>query len=32
MTSRFLSEGPLVQLEAIIQSPYDLAVATARTC
>src|SRR4029434_5115273 len=26
------SEGPIVTLEAVIQDPYDLAVATARTC
>src|SRR5262245_27596031 len=26
------SEGPVVTLEAVIQDPYDLAVATARTC
>ncbi len=32
MTSHLFSEGPLVTLEAVIQDPYDLAVATARTC
>ncbi len=26
------SEGPIVTLEAVIRDPYDLAVATARTC
>ncbi|MBL7684809.1 MAG: FAD-dependent thymidylate synthase [Deltaproteobacteria bacterium] len=30
--THFRSEGPLVKLEAVIQNPYDLAVATARTC
>jgi thymidylate synthase ThyX len=30
--STLRSEGPLVTLEAVIRDPYDLAVATARTC
>ncbi|MFO1518291.1 MAG: FAD-dependent thymidylate synthase [bacterium] len=32
MPQSLRSEGPLVTLEAVIQDPYDLAVATARTC
>jgi thymidylate synthase ThyX len=32
MRQTLRSEGPIVTLEAIIQDPYDLAVATARTC
>ncbi len=32
MSSPLLSHEPIVRLEAVIQNPYDLAVATARTC
>ncbi|MBF0492366.1 MAG: FAD-dependent thymidylate synthase [Deltaproteobacteria bacterium] len=31
-SQKFISEEPLVKLEATIRDPYDLAVATARTC